>query len=196
MTAKTADPERKRDATADAVAADFSREEVFEMLSNQRRRYVVHYLRTHEGKSELRDLARTIAAWENDKPPDEVTSQERRRVYNGLQQVHLPKLDEVGVVEFDADRSTVSASENLADLEVYLEIVPGREIPWSHYYLLLGAFCASVALAAWTGLYPFGHIPGSLLLGGAALLLTCSGLAHAYYSRKMRLGGRERPPSV
>jgi hypothetical protein len=180
----------------DDEVEEFSREVVFEMLSNQRRRYVIHYLLETDEESELREIARAVAAWENDKRPEAVTSQERRRAYNALQQAHLPKMDDAGLIRFDSSRGTISASEDLDDLQVYLEIVPGNEISWSQYYLLLGMFSGSVSLAVWVGVPPFGRIPGVLLAGGIALLFVLSGLAHLYHGRKMRLGTEGRPPSA
>jgi hypothetical protein len=179
--------------TADELE-DFSQEVVFEMLSNQRRRYVVHYLLDADEEAELRELSRTVAAWENDKRPDEITSQERKRVYNALQQAHLPKMDDAGLVEFDASRGTVSATDELADLQVYLEIVPGDEISWSQYYLLLGFLFVSVSLASGVGLAPFAWIPDVALAGMMAVLLTLSGAVHVCHGRKMRLGADERQP--
>lgn len=175
---------------------EVSREVVFEMLSNQRRRFVVHYLLDGDGESDLRDLSRSVAAWENGKRPDEITSQERRRAYNALQQAHLPKMDDAGLVEFDASRGTVAATDGLADLQVYLEIVPGDDITWSQYYLLLGVLFGSVTLAAAVGLAPFDLLPGVALAGAMATLLTLSAVTHVYHGRKMRLGADERPPSA
>ncbi|WP_327051317.1 DUF7344 domain-containing protein [Halomicrococcus gelatinilyticus] len=183
-------------ASTGTASDDLTQEEVFETLRNRRRRYVVHYLLHEEDESDLRDIARVVAAWENDKRPGEVTSEERRRVYNALQQTHLHKMDDAGVVRFDAARGTVSASERLDDLQVYLEIVPGNEISWSQYYLLLGLFSLSLVLAQLVAVPPFGRVPGVIVAGVIALLFTCSGLAHEYYSREMRLGGDERPPEV
>ncbi|WP_135805320.1 DUF7344 domain-containing protein [Halorussus marinus] len=175
---------------------ELSREVVFEMLSNQRRRYVVDYLLAREGLAELRDLSRTVAARENDKRPEAVTAEERRRAYNALQQVHLPKMDDAGLVEYDADRSTLAATDDLEELQVYLEVVPGNEIPWSQYYVLLGLLCGSVTVAAWAGTPPFGSLPGLAIAAGASLLVTVSGVAHVYHNREMRLGGGDRPPSA
>lgn len=189
----------ERDEQDERVAdehSNFSREVVFEMLSNQRRRYVIHYLLDAGEVAELRDLSRTVAAWENDKRPAEVTSQERKRVYNALQQAHLPKMDDAGLVTFDTSRGTVSAADDLADLQVYLEIVPGNEISWSQYYMLLGLLFASVSLASGVGLAPFARIPGVALAGMMALALTLSGIVHVYHGRKMRFGADERPPSA
>lgn len=186
----------ERAEDAEDRPGDYTQDVVFEILSNRRRRYVVHNLLDAQGPTELRELSRKVAAWENGKRPDEITSQERRRVYNALQQSHLPKMGEAGLVEYDAQQGTVAAAENLADLRVYLEIVPGDEISWSQYYLLLGLFFGSVTAAAWVGLYPFGRIPGVALAGAMAAVVALSGAAHVYHGRKMRLGADERPPSA
>jgi uncharacterized membrane protein len=190
----------KRDGRSEAAERttgeleNVSQEVVFEMLSNERRRYVVHYLLDTGEEAELRDLARTVAAWENDKAPDEITSQERKRVYNALQQAHLPRMNDAGLVAFDASRGTVSAADDLADLQVYLEIVPGDEISWSHYYTLLGLLFVSVSLASSVGIAPFARIPGVALAGAMAVSLTLSGVVHVYHGRKMRLDADERRP--
>ena len=42
-------------------------DQLFEVLQNQRRRYVLNYLREHEEVTTLSDLSEQIAAWENDK---------------------------------------------------------------------------------------------------------------------------------
>jgi hypothetical protein len=190
----------KRDGRSEAAERttgeleNVSQEVVFEMLSNERRRYVVHYLLDAGEEAELRDLARTVAAWENDKAPDEITSQERKRVYNALQQAHLPRMNDAGLVAFDASRGTVSAADDLADLQVYLEIVPGDEISWSQHYTLLGLLFVSVSLASSVGIAPFARIPGVALAGAMAVSLTLSGVIHVYHGRKMRLDADERRP--
>lgn len=190
------DEEDEQKGPATNEPEEFSQEVIFEMLSNQRRRYVVHYLLDAEEEVELRDLSRTVAAWENDKQPDEITSQERKRVYNALQQAHLPKMDDAGLVAFDSSRGTISAADGLADLQVYLEIVPGDEISWSQYYVLLGLLFGSVSLASGVGLTPFAWIPGAALTGAMAISLTLSGIVHVYHGRKMRLGADERQTGV
>ncbi|WP_158057765.1 DUF7344 domain-containing protein [Halorussus halophilus] len=185
---------RVEDGTADS--RNVARETVFEMLSNRRRRHVVHYLLRESGTVELRTLSRNVAAWENDKQVERVTSEERRRVYNALQQSHLPKMADAGVVQYDAARSTVAAAEDLDELQIYLEVVPGKEIPWSHYYLLLGVFCGSLTLAAGAGVPPFASVSGVPVAGIVAALFLVSAAAHVYVNRKMRLGAASRPPNT
>lgn len=117
--------------------------DAFEALANQRRRHVVRVL-SAAGSTELRPLSRRVAALENDKPPAEVTPAERRRVYNALQQFHLPKLDDAGAVDYDARRGTVTPTDGLERLEAYLEL-PRRGRGWCRYTLAAGTVAAALA---------------------------------------------------
>lgn len=67
--------------------------DVFELLSNQRRRYTVRALQDLEPPIEVGDLAEYIAAEENDTTVQALSSEERRRVYTSLQQTHLDRLE-------------------------------------------------------------------------------------------------------
>lgn len=175
--------------------SELSKEEIFEVLSNHRRRYAVHYL-IQSGESPLGELAEHVAAWEYDKPRHEVSSGERKRVYCALQQSHLPKMDTANVVEFDKNRGTVAPTEATENLDIYLDMVQGDEIPWSEYYVGLSGVSAALVVAIWLGAYPFTLIPN---IGWAALLVLTFGIssiAHFLYGRKMKLGSTETPPGV
>jgi DNA-binding transcriptional ArsR family regulator len=170
-------------------------EEVFGTLSNQRRRFVVHAL-GQEGSMEIGELARRVAGWEYRKNPETVTSAERRRVYNSLQQVHLPKMDDRGLVEYDSQSGKVRATGELSDLGLYLEVVPADDISWSTYYLLLGVFGVLFATVTASGLPVFGAVPdvvGALTTG---VLLVCSAAVHTYATRGCRLGVEGPPPEL
>jgi hypothetical protein len=95
---------------------------IFEILKNQRRRYVLQYLREAEGSSvQLNELADQVAAWENDKPVGLVSSNERKRVYVGLYQCHLTKMDESRVIDFDQYRGNVETRPEIQELYEYID---------------------------------------------------------------------------
>lgn len=98
-----------------------SKDDVFGILQNQRRRYALKYLLTEDRRVSLGELAEQIAAWENDKGLDEITYSERKRVYVGLYQCHLPKMDDVGVVDFNRDRGHVDPRPGAARYAQYLD---------------------------------------------------------------------------
>jgi len=171
-----------------------STDEAFKLLSNHRRRYAVHHLQ-REGDAEIGDLSQQVAAWENDTESAEVTPTERKRVYTSLQQFHLPKLDEKGVIEYDERAGEVELSDGAADLDVYLEVVRGKDIPWSEYHLGLAAVNAALLVAYATGAWPLTIFSGLSWWVFAVVATGVSAAIHTYYSRSMQLGVGESPPS-
>jgi len=128
-------------------------------------------------------------------PPDAVTYDQRMRVYTSLRQLHLPKLHGEGVVEFDEDRGTVELTDEAAELEVYLEVVPHEEIRWSKYYAGLGVLSTLSVVAAGVGVVPLTWLPGLGLAAIVALLFLGSALYHCHYDANHRLGTGEEPPT-
>jgi len=66
------------------------------VAENKRRRRVLQYLLDVDDEITLDVLAERIAAEENGKDIKQISSQERKRVYVGLYQCHLPKMDDWG----------------------------------------------------------------------------------------------------
>jgi uncharacterized membrane protein len=120
-------------------ADGISVETIFETLSSRRRRFVLHYLKQVDGQVTIRELSEVVTAWENHIDRDEVTPKQRKRVYTGLHQTHLPKMDRLGIVEYDTNRGTVSLTDHVSEFDIYLDVVPKDDIPWSEFYLALGS---------------------------------------------------------
>ncbi|SIS01773.1 hypothetical protein SAMN05421752_107181 [Natronorubrum thiooxidans] len=172
-----------------------SQDVAFELLSCRRRRYVLHYLKQTDGVATLRELVSHVAAWENGISTAEVTYEQRTRVYTALRQSHLPKLDDGGVVSFDADRGIVALTDAASELEVYLDVVPHDDIPWSKYYVGLGVLCTGFIAGMWAGLLPFSLIPPLIGTSLVTALFTLSAVAHVYHDNRMRLGMSGEPPN-
>jgi hypothetical protein len=119
---------------------------VFDILSNSRRRLVLSHLDEVGGESTTSDLAEFIAAVENGKPQSELTSQERKRVYVGIYQTHLPKMDDADVVDVD-DRGTVTLGPNAEAVYQFLET--SDESPWPKYYAAHTGLSGLALVAAW-----------------------------------------------
>ncbi|EMA59351.1 DUF7344 domain-containing protein [Halorubrum lipolyticum] len=101
--------------------------EIFDLLKNSRRRSIIQYLRAHDGYAELNDVAEHIAADENDITVRELSSDQRKRVYIGLYQCHLPKMDTLGVVEYDKNRGTIELQDSVSQLLAYMDPVDEDE---------------------------------------------------------------------
>jgi Fe2+ or Zn2+ uptake regulation protein len=170
-----------------------SRNEIYEILSNPRRRYSLHAIKNEDGTAELSTLAEQVAAWENNKPVSEVTSGERHLAYSSIQQNHIPKLERAGIITHDT--GTIELTEEARDLDVYVDVVPGDSIPWAEYYLGLGAVSLGLVAAVWAGVFP-ESIPGLAWAAIIAVLFTASAAYHAYQNREMNLGSDGKPPEL
>ncbi|MCD2203017.1 DUF7344 domain-containing protein [Halobacterium sp. KA-6] len=171
-------------------------DELFDVLSNRRRRYAAHALKAVDSTAEIGDVAEQVAAWEYGVDVDQVSYEERKRVYTALQQSHLPKMDDVGVVNFDKNRGTVEPTDSLDDIEVYMDVVQGNEIPWSVYYLGLAGVAAALMAAVWTGAWPFTVLPDVAWGIAVTSMFAVSAVAHTYYARGQRIGATDEPPEL
>ena len=190
-------------ATRSAVAGrqdsepTISNDDCFDLLSNNRRRYTLHYLQHNGEQATLGGLSEQVAAWENGIEVESVSSTQRKRIYTSLQQVHLPRMDGMGAVEFDDRAGVVELGPAAEDLDVYLEVVRGRDVPWSQFYLGLAA--VNLALLAVVGLDAafFTLLPDLAWGVFVATTFLVAGVCHYYIGRQeMLLGEDGSPPEV
>jgi len=181
-----------------ADIAELPQDAILEVLSNQRRRFTVQYLKQHSGEpATVSELAEQVASWENGKLIDELTHQERKRVRNALRQFHLPKMADYGFVEYDVDRGTVCLTAATANTNFYIDALTGREIPWGVYYLGCSVACAIWLVGLWVGLYPFTVLSPLTYSTFVVAFFVCSSVGHVYDNQyRMRLGARTEPLEV
>jgi len=183
------------DATTVTGTRDkLSKGEIFEVLQNKRRRFVIQYLRRHGGPVELGELATYVASWEYDCAREDISKAQRKRVYTTLQQTHLPKMDRTGIVAYDADDGVIETTPQTDDLTVYLEIVPGSEFPWREFYLSFGAVTLAIVATLWAGVFPFTMVSPLVWATLFASILTAAAGYHTYSAREMTLSEYEEPP--
>jgi DNA-binding transcriptional ArsR family regulator len=150
---------------------------IFEILKNRRRRRVLHHLKEQEdGSIDLGSLAEHVAALENDKSVAALTSGERKRVYVGLYQCHLPKMNDAGVVDFDRNRGTIEVGENADQLDEYLDVDGEDETPWPRYYLGITLVGAGLFLIGQAGFYPVDWLGTAVVLLMIGALAACAAL--------------------
>ncbi|MEZ3145307.1 hypothetical protein [Halobaculum sp. MBLA0143] len=176
----------------DAVETD----ELFETLSNRRRRHAIHYL-VGVGDGEtvaIGELAEQLAAWENDVELSAVSARQRKRLYTALHQTHLPKLDRLDIVDYDSARGTVAVGAEMPAFDVYFDVIAGDDVPWSQFYLGFALVSLLVVAASGLGVPPFvvldGYTGAWLVAGG--LLVVAS--VHIVHSRQRRLRVVDSPP--
>ena len=170
--------------------AELSLDDLFFTLQNERRRLVLKYLSESEQVVEMRDVAEQVAAWEHDTTLAALTSDERQRVYIALYQSHLPKLDKVGLIEYNQSRGIIEQTERMEQIVPYLEAdAEAREderaeeiaesatdeaaatdapTTWERYFTGVTVFNMVLVGSVWAGIQPVASI-GSL---GLAALIT------------------------
>lgn len=107
---------------SDTAETDLEFDVLFDLLKNERRRECIAYLKEHEGRSTISELSEHIAAKENDLSVEAINSRQRKRVYIGLYQCHLPRMANAGVVNFDKNRGDVELTALVSHLNPYLEL--------------------------------------------------------------------------
>ncbi len=170
------------DSTSESMSSDgkddkegqIQIENVFDILRNSRRRAVLDHLRNGDGTSTLKELAERIAADENDLEIEQLSSQQRKRVYISLYQNHLQKMDGAGLIEYDQDRGTVELLE-YSTLDPYLS-GNDRDVSW-HRYVALFASLVAIVSSFWIVLTSalcamvLASVSVSVLLGTAVIEL-------------------------
>lgn len=138
--------------------------EIHDVLRNDRRRLAIKALRDRNGRASVRDLSEEVAARETgeDPPP----KKKRQSVYVSLHQTHLPKLDDLGILDYDGDNKTVTLADRVEEVEVYMEVVPQYGLSWGEVYFALGLFGFLTTVAALIG------VPGISTLSLSYLVLT------------------------
>lgn len=135
--------------------ADLPLDVTFEILKNRRRRLVMKYLRTVDGTVSIGEVAEHIAAIENDTTVHQLDAQQRKRVYIGLYQCHLPKMDDADVVQYDQNRGNIELGENAESLYDYIETDDDDdETPYRLFHFAgYGAFVALFFAAQLSGVH-------------------------------------------
>ncbi|WP_330631656.1 DUF7344 domain-containing protein [Halocatena halophila] len=108
--------------------SSLSKDELFHLLQNKRRRRVLEFLQGTDGAVDMREIAEQVAAWENETTVSALDSNERQRVYIALYQSHLPKLDGAGVLSYNQERGIVKRTPLADQLDVYLNVKPSDQV--------------------------------------------------------------------
>jgi predicted transcriptional regulator len=127
------------------TAGELEPSEIHNVLRNDRRRHAIDHLRGVEEPISVDELAEHIASLETgaSPPPRDV----RKSVYVSLHQTHLPKLDELGIVDYDQRDQRIELRDRAEEVEVYMEIAPEEGVSWSTYYLGVSVLGALTLLA-------------------------------------------------
>jgi len=127
--------------------------------------------------------------------PEEVPYKERHNVHSTLKRTHIPKLTEKNVVTVD-ENDVVRPAPALEDLDIYVEVLRGKEIPWSLYYVGLAGVAVVLLLAVQAGVPVLGALSPIEIGIFAATTFGISAVVHHLIGRRTMLGNTEKPPEV
>lgn len=165
-----------------------SQDAVFDILSNARRRFVLYYLREAGEPVEMGELAQELAAWENETTVDELTKQQRKRVYVSLYQTHIQKLADAGIVNYDHDTGMVELTSGANEIGSYLSMddTQDERTRWQESYIALALISGALYILVAFEVSVFSLI--SDLQIGIAIILAFLVLATAHYLYSRRDG--------
>jgi hypothetical protein len=161
--------------------------EIYNVLRNDRRRHALKRLRDIEDTISVDALAEHIATIETGEspPPGDV----RKSVYVSLHQTHLPKLDDLDIIDYDQRDQTIELRDRAEEVEVYMEVVPKENISWATYYLGLSVLGVVTLLTVEFDLLFVSSFGMGFWSWYFLALFSLSALYHAYTERKRRIFG-------
>ncbi|WP_178917091.1 hypothetical protein [Natronomonas gomsonensis] len=158
--------------------------EIHDVLRNGRRRLAIRSLREGEGEMNVRELSEEVAARETgeDPPPRD----KRQSVYVSLHQTHLPKLDDLGIVDYDNDSKRVALRDRVREIEVYMEVVPQYGLSWGEFYFGLGLLGLLTTIAVLVGVPAISEV-GMTVVSGVFFVGLMAASAYHVYSQQDRV---------
>lgn len=153
--------------------SELERNDLHHVLSNERRQIALAHLHDVGGRASPAELADRVAVVESgeDPPPEEA----RQSAYVTLHQTHLPKLDDLGIVEYDQSERAVSLTDRADQVRVFIETVPRYGISWSEFYLAVSVLGILLVLASQLGVPYVSTVAADVW--GVAVVLVVGGSA-------------------
>jgi hypothetical protein len=140
--------------------------EVYELLSNPRRRELLRRLPVDEWVG-LHELSAQVAAAETGTTETEVPRAVRETVYVSLYQTHVPRLCDLGVMEFDAEARRVRLLDRRG-VGLYMDRVTRHGVTWGEVFRWTGTVGLTGVVASLADV-PVASAVDPLLWASAAL---------------------------
>jgi hypothetical protein len=115
------------DVRCDGGERPHSDDELYELLSDRHRRYLLRVLDDVEGVTNVEELARRVAAAETNRTPESVPEAVREYFLTKFHHSDLPKFDAANVVEYDPRSGDVVPGDRRDRLLALLEEVESDE---------------------------------------------------------------------
>ena len=168
--------------------SSLSTQEIHTVLSNSRRREVIELLRNNGDGMAARELAERIAELESGESP--APRNKRQSAYVALQQTHLPKLDSLGIVDYDSQSKHVRLRESVDQVAAFMGEAPPSSVSRPELLLVIGVIGFGVVLGSEIGLPLLGAVPPHYWAYGLLTVVIALTAIQTYHQRTA--GGRSR----
>lgn len=102
---------------------------VFDLLSEERRRYALYYLEQMDDPVPLEDLAEQVAEWETDGQPESISDEKYDRIEVELYHQDLPKASEEPYVRYNPETKMVELTGAPPELDAVIHVARVIERP-------------------------------------------------------------------
>ena len=111
-----------KSVTVGADRSDLQEVDIHDVLSNERRQLTLEILASHEDSLTIRELSELVAELETGEQPP--PRNKRQSAYVSLQQTHLPKLDKLGIIDYDTTSKRASLTDRADRVVGYMDDDP------------------------------------------------------------------------
>lgn len=101
---------------------------IFELLSEERRRYALYYLEAQDGPASVDEVAEQVAEWERD-ATGPAPAEEFRDVKMKLCHTDLPKASEVEYLQYNPEAETVEVVGKSPEFDAITAVAKVMERP-------------------------------------------------------------------
>lgn len=95
------------------------RDDTFGLMDDSRRRFALYYFLSND-YTDIDTLALQVAAWEQGEPIDEVSESDVESVKISLHHIHLPKLEEKFIIEYDGRSGDIVVDDGFDEIQPVL----------------------------------------------------------------------------
>ena len=111
---------------------------VLDLCEDKHRRFVLTVLAEQQRSLTMDDLTKMAVKRNRHTRPTAVSGEIVTRVKTGLHHVHIPKLEEAGLIEYDSERQLVEPTAEFDRMEPYLSAILGADpelatSPWKEH---------------------------------------------------------------
>ena len=102
---------------------DDRQDELFDVLSNSRRRFMLASLQSAETSVQVDKLTTELVAWEAQRPVPDRSGADRDAIEISLVHNHLPKMAEAGLIRYDDTRQTITLADRTDEVRAHFQLL-------------------------------------------------------------------------